>query len=46
MLELFFPRDQPHYAVGPQGPLVRDFSAWIVERGYTRIYAERHVPFP
>ncbi|AUT75891.1 integrase [Paraburkholderia hospita] len=43
MLEFLFPRDWPHYAAGPQGPLVRNFSAWVVERGYTRICAQRHV---
>ena len=43
MLEFLFPRDWPHYAVGPQGPLVRNFAAWVVERGYTRICAKRHV---
>ncbi|MGF6970520.1 integrase/recombinase XerD [Paraburkholderia sp. WC7.3g] len=43
MLEFLFPRDWPHYAAGPQGPLVRNFSAWVVERGYTRICAKRHV---
>ena len=43
MLEFLFPRDWPHYAAGPQGPLVRNFSAWVVECGYTRICAQRHV---
>jgi integrase/recombinase XerD len=43
MLEFLFPRDRPRYAAGPHGPLVRDFSAWGVERGYTRICAKRHV---
>ncbi|TCF96428.1 hypothetical protein BZM26_37725 [Paraburkholderia strydomiana] len=43
MLEFLFPRDWPRYAAGPQGPLVRNFAAWVVERGYTRICAKRHV---
>jgi integrase/recombinase XerD len=43
MLEFLFPRDWPHYAAGPQGPLVRNFSMWVIERGYTRICAKRHV---
>ena len=43
MLEFLFPRDWPHYAAGPQGPLVRNFSTWVVERCYTRICAQRHV---
>ena len=44
MLEFLFPRDWPRYAAGPQGPLVRNFAAWVVERGYTRISAAGHVP--
>ena len=43
MLELLFPRDWRRYAGGPQGPLVRNFAAWLVERGYTRISAKCHV---
>ncbi|MEX3929884.1 hypothetical protein AB4Y36_38810 [Paraburkholderia sp. BR10936] len=43
MLEFLFPRDWPLYAAGPQGPLVRKFSAWVVEPGYTRICARHHV---
>ncbi|CAD6562965.1 Tyrosine recombinase XerC [Paraburkholderia sabiae] len=43
MLEFLFSRDWPHYAASPQGPLVSNFAAWIVERGYTRICAQRHV---
>ena len=43
MLEFLFPRDWPRYAAGPQGPLVRNFAAWVVERGYTRVSAKCHV---
>ncbi len=43
MLEFLFPRDWQRYAAGPQGPLVRNFAAWVVERGYTRISAKGHV---
>jgi integrase/recombinase XerD len=43
MLKYLFPRDWPRYASGSHGALVRDFASWIVERGYTRICAKRHV---
>src|SRR5882757_9287407 len=43
MLQFLFPRDWPRYAAGPQGPLVRNFAAWVVERGYTRVSAKCHV---
>jgi site-specific recombinase XerD len=43
MLEFLFPRDWPRYAAGPHAPLVRDFAAWVVERGYTRHCAQCHV---
>ena len=43
MLEILFPRDWPRYAAGPQGSLVRNFAAWVVERGYTRVSAKCHV---
>lgn len=43
MLEVLFTRDWPLYAAGPQGPLVRNFATWVIERGYTRISAKCHV---